>query len=121
MRKMCTLITSKGTDIDENIANQNHATRTRTPKPGYLNLSIYPLHRTKIWKSVSENKCCLSRENQKESLHDFLSNVKPPTWTMVVIFFEFSLWIINEIFKHILNHPPRFLYGGNKLFQNTKD
>ena len=37
---MCTLITSKGTDIDENIANQNHATRTRTPKPGYLNLSI---------------------------------------------------------------------------------
>jgi hypothetical protein len=39
MRKMCTLITSKGTDIDENIANQNHATRTRTPKPEYLNLS----------------------------------------------------------------------------------
>ena len=36
---MCTLITSKGTDIGENIANQNHATRTRTPKPGYLNLS----------------------------------------------------------------------------------
>ena len=36
---MCTLITSKGTDIDENIANQNHATRTRTPKSGYLNLS----------------------------------------------------------------------------------
>ena len=29
----------KATDIDENIANQNHATRTRTPKPGYLNLS----------------------------------------------------------------------------------
>ena len=30
MRKMCTLITSKATDIDENIANQNHsATRTR--------------------------------------------------------------------------------------------
>ena len=29
MRKMCTLITSKGTDFDENIANQNHATRTR--------------------------------------------------------------------------------------------
>ena len=43
MRKMCTLITSKGTDIDENIANQNHATRTRTPKPGYLNLSISKL------------------------------------------------------------------------------
>ena len=40
MRKMSTLITSKGTDIDGNIANQNHATRTRTPKPGYLNLSI---------------------------------------------------------------------------------
>jgi hypothetical protein len=39
MQKMCTLITSKGTDIDENIANQNHATCTRTPKPGYLNLS----------------------------------------------------------------------------------
>jgi hypothetical protein len=36
MRKICTLITSKATDIDENIANQNHA----TPKPGYLNLSI---------------------------------------------------------------------------------
>jgi hypothetical protein len=36
---MCTLITSKGADIDENIANQNHATRTRTPKPWYLNLS----------------------------------------------------------------------------------
>ena len=34
MRKMCTLITSKSTDIDENIANQNHA--TRKPKPGYL-------------------------------------------------------------------------------------
>ena len=42
---MCTLITSKGTDIDENIANQNHATRTRTPKPGYLNLSIFKLAR----------------------------------------------------------------------------
>ena len=41
MRKMCTLITSKGTDIDENIANQNHATRTR--KPGYLNLSNHDL------------------------------------------------------------------------------
>jgi hypothetical protein len=27
MRKICALITSKGTDIDENIANQNHATR----------------------------------------------------------------------------------------------
>jgi hypothetical protein len=40
MRKMCTLITSKDTDIDENIANQNHATRTRTLKLGYLNLSI---------------------------------------------------------------------------------
>ena len=38
---MRTLITSKGTDIDENIANQNHATRTRTLKPGYLNLSNY--------------------------------------------------------------------------------
>ena len=36
---MSTLITSKGTDIDGNIANQNHATRTRTPNPGYLNLS----------------------------------------------------------------------------------
>jgi hypothetical protein len=30
------IITSKATDIDENIANQNHA----TPKPGYLNLYI---------------------------------------------------------------------------------
>jgi hypothetical protein len=40
MRKICTLITSNATDIDENIANQNHATRARTPKPGYLNLSI---------------------------------------------------------------------------------
>jgi hypothetical protein len=39
MRKICTLITSKCTDIDENIANQNHATRTRTPKPGYLKLT----------------------------------------------------------------------------------
>jgi hypothetical protein len=38
---MCTLITSKGTDIDENIANQNHATRTCTPKPGYLNLAVF--------------------------------------------------------------------------------
>jgi hypothetical protein len=37
---MCTLFTSKGTDIEENIANQNHANRTRTPKPGYLNFSI---------------------------------------------------------------------------------
>ena len=43
MRKMCTLIASKGTDIDENIANQNYATRTRTAKPGYLNLSIVEL------------------------------------------------------------------------------
>jgi hypothetical protein len=40
---MCTLIASKGTDIDENIANQNYATRTRTAKPGYLNLSIVEL------------------------------------------------------------------------------
>ena len=40
MRKRCTLITSKGTNMDENIANQNHATRTRTPKPGYLKLPI---------------------------------------------------------------------------------
>jgi uncharacterized membrane protein len=38
---MCTLIMSKATDIDENIANQNHATRTRAPKPGYLNLSSF--------------------------------------------------------------------------------
>ena len=38
---MCTLITSKSTDIDENIANQNHATRTRKPKPGILN-SLMP-------------------------------------------------------------------------------
>jgi hypothetical protein len=45
MRKMCTLITSKATDIDENIANQNHATRTRTLKPGYLNLSIISVTR----------------------------------------------------------------------------
>ena len=48
MRKMCTLIASKGTDIDENIANQNHATRTRTPKPGYLNLSNVNLRYTNI-------------------------------------------------------------------------
>ena len=41
MRKVCTLITSKGTDKDENIANQNHATRTRTPKPGYLNTDTH--------------------------------------------------------------------------------
>jgi hypothetical protein len=51
MRKMRTLITSKGTDIDENIANQNHATRTRTPKPGYLNLSIvsFSLYPKILW------------------------------------------------------------------------
>jgi hypothetical protein len=50
MRKMCTLITSKGTDIDENIANQNHATRTRTAKPGYLNLSIdYLVHSSRVF------------------------------------------------------------------------
>jgi hypothetical protein len=42
---MCTLITSKGTDMDENIANQNHATRTRTPKPGYLKLPNIELTR----------------------------------------------------------------------------
>ena len=36
---MCTLITSKGTDIDENFANQNHSTCTRTPKLGYLKLT----------------------------------------------------------------------------------
>jgi hypothetical protein len=49
---MCTLITSKATDIDENIANQNHATRTCTPKPGYLNLSIIRILQhfaTKLW------------------------------------------------------------------------
>ena len=27
--------------MDENIANQNHATRTRTPKPGYLRLCLH--------------------------------------------------------------------------------
>jgi hypothetical protein len=48
MRKMCTLIMSKATDIDENIANQNHATRTRTPKPGYLNLSNIPKFRCEM-------------------------------------------------------------------------
>ena len=36
---MSTLITSTVTDIDENIANQNHATRNRTPKLGYLKLT----------------------------------------------------------------------------------
>jgi hypothetical protein len=46
---MCTLITRKGTDIDENIANQNHATRTRTPKPEYLNLSNISLCDLYIW------------------------------------------------------------------------
>ena len=51
---MCTLITSKATDIDENIANQNHATRTRTPKPGYLNLSIV-LYFVLFYASVNEN------------------------------------------------------------------
>jgi hypothetical protein len=59
MRKMCTLIASKGTDIDENIANQNHATRTRTPKPGYLNLSNVdrlPLHQRKLLDSILQNK-----------------------------------------------------------------
>jgi hypothetical protein len=49
---MCTLITSKGTDIDENIANQNHATRTRTPKPGYLNLSYKRLTNIKHHNKV---------------------------------------------------------------------
>jgi hypothetical protein len=49
---MCTLITSKGTDMDENIANQNHATRTRAPKPGYLNLSnVFPFPRSPITRS----------------------------------------------------------------------
>ena len=52
---MCTLITSKGTDIDENIANQNHATRTRKPKPGYLKLAnafllqLWNAKRTTTW------------------------------------------------------------------------
>ena len=49
MRKICTLITSKATDIDENIANQNHATRTRTPKPEYLNLSNF-LHAPSVMR-----------------------------------------------------------------------
>jgi hypothetical protein len=51
---MCTLITSKGTDIDENIANQNHANRTRTPKPGYLSLSIINAaeQRVGIWQKA---------------------------------------------------------------------
>ena len=55
MRKMFTLITSKlGTDIDENIANQNHA--TRTPKPGYLNISIeYFYASRKLKKTVGQS------------------------------------------------------------------
>ena len=41
----------KATDIDENIANQNHATRTRTPKPGYLISNIFLLaHGVEIMK-----------------------------------------------------------------------
>ena len=43
MRKMYTLIINKNADIDENIANQNHATRrtrTRKSKPGYLKITI---------------------------------------------------------------------------------
>jgi hypothetical protein len=36
---LCTLITSKGTNINQNIANQNHA--SRTPKPGYLRLTSH--------------------------------------------------------------------------------
>ena len=55
---MLTLITSKGTDIDENIANQNHATRTRTPKPGYLNLSItnFNDHQKNAIRTILEEK-----------------------------------------------------------------
>jgi hypothetical protein len=30
--------------MDENIANQIHATRTRTPKPGYLKLPKATFH-----------------------------------------------------------------------------
>jgi hypothetical protein len=55
MRKMCTLITSKGTDIDENIANLNHATRTHTPKPGYLNLSIVLIQGDKMYLRALNN------------------------------------------------------------------
>jgi hypothetical protein len=46
---------SKATDIDENIANQNHATRTRTPKPGYLNLSIVTWMLVVTWNLRNEN------------------------------------------------------------------
>jgi hypothetical protein len=59
MRKMCTLITSKGTDIDENIANQNHATRTRTPKPGYLNLS-YVSGVSGLFVKYNQIPCCIN-------------------------------------------------------------
>ena len=68
MRKMCTLITSKGTDIDENIANQNHATRTRTPKPGYLNLSNNS-ETVNILKSVLST--CLIVETSYELMNTF--------------------------------------------------
>jgi hypothetical protein len=59
MRKMCTLITSKGTDIDENIANQNHATRTRTPNRGILTSLItktmgYILTRPQLYMFVEK-------------------------------------------------------------------
>ena len=54
---MCTLITSKGTDIDENIANQNHA--TRTPKPGYLNLSIRARNEPSYWALTSTLQSCV--------------------------------------------------------------
>jgi hypothetical protein len=51
MRKLCTLITSKSTDIDENIAYQNHA--TRKPKPGYLKLTIISIYTRRIEPGVA--------------------------------------------------------------------
>ena len=52
---MSTLITSTVTDIDENIANQNHATRNRTPKLGYLKLTNILLFFKfcQFWKNFS--------------------------------------------------------------------
>jgi hypothetical protein len=64
---MCTLITSKGTDIDENIANQNHATCTRTPKPGYLNLSIYGSFRPPFIHRYFSCKITMGQILQKKS------------------------------------------------------
>jgi hypothetical protein len=68
MRKICTLVTSKATDIDENIANQNHA--TRTPKPGRGILKLTNIYFQKAFSQSGFQKGPeLNKQIYKEDMH----------------------------------------------------